>query len=152
MSKNQSTGRTACLYLCKSGLIDTRQSCIGKIHCFLSPIKNRKKRTSESTFRSLFMVNKCSYCLYHIENLIKLQTNTCHFYRLLSNLFVRFYVQTGDLASALRANTDIKFGLYHSLFEWFNPLYLEDKANKWKSQKFVEVSIKFRTRHHLVAF
>ena len=46
----------------------------------------------------------------------------------------------GDLASAIRNKTDIKFGVYHSLFEWFNPLYLQDKANKWKTQKFVSVS------------
>ena len=31
----------------------------------------------------------------------------------------------GDLASAIRSFTDIKFGLYHSWYEWFNPLYLE---------------------------
>ena len=45
----------------------------------------------------------------------------------------------GKLASAIRRRTDIRFGLYHSLLEWFNPLYLEDKAAKYKTQKFVEV-------------
>jgi alpha-L-fucosidase len=33
----------------------------------------------------------------------------------------------GDLAKAIRAKTDIKFGLYHSLFEWFNPLIRQDE-------------------------
>lgn len=43
----------------------------------------------------------------------------------------------GDLAKAIRSKTDIHFGLYHSLFEWFNPLYLQDKANSFKTQDFV---------------
>nr|CAD7578592.1 unnamed protein product [Timema californicum] len=43
----------------------------------------------------------------------------------------------GDLASAVRNKTDLKFGLYHSLFEWFHPLYLQDKANGYKTQYFV---------------
>ena len=46
----------------------------------------------------------------------------------------------GDLASAIRNDTDIHFGLYHSLFEWFNPMYLEDAASKFKMQTFVKVS------------
>ena len=45
----------------------------------------------------------------------------------------------GKLASAIRRRTDIRFGLYHSLLEWFNPLYLEDKAAGFKTHKFVEV-------------
>ncbi|XP_043217743.1 alpha-L-fucosidase-like [Amphibalanus amphitrite] len=34
----------------------------------------------------------------------------------------------GDLATAIRNRTDLHFGLYHSLYEWFNPLYLNDRA------------------------
>ena len=45
----------------------------------------------------------------------------------------------GELATAIRRHTKIHFGLYHSLFEWFNPLYLEDKAAGFKTHKFVEV-------------
>ncbi|XP_013422200.1 alpha-L-fucosidase-like isoform X1 [Lingula anatina] len=44
----------------------------------------------------------------------------------------------GDLAVAIRNRTDIHFGLYHSLFEWFNPIYLKDKANKFTTQDFVK--------------
>jgi alpha-L-fucosidase len=44
----------------------------------------------------------------------------------------------GDLAAAIRNRTNIRFGLYHSLFEWYNPLYLADKAANFKTQKFIE--------------
>ena len=44
----------------------------------------------------------------------------------------------GDLANAIRNSTSLKFGLYHSLYEWFHPLYLADKANKFQTQSFVE--------------
>ncbi|XP_013776105.1 alpha-L-fucosidase-like isoform X1 [Limulus polyphemus] len=44
----------------------------------------------------------------------------------------------GDLANAIRKKTNIRFGVYHSLFEWFHPLYLYDKSNDWKSQLFVK--------------
>ena len=47
----------------------------------------------------------------------------------------------GDLAKSIRARTNITFGLYHSLFEWFHPMYLEDKANKFKTRGYVKVSM-----------
>lgn len=43
----------------------------------------------------------------------------------------------GELANAIRNKTKLHFGLYHSLFEWFHPLYLRDKANGFKTQDFV---------------
>ncbi|KAK5911512.1 hypothetical protein CgunFtcFv8_005680 [Champsocephalus gunnari] len=42
----------------------------------------------------------------------------------------------GDLAVAVR-NRSLHLGLYHSLYEWYNPLYLLDKASGFQSQKFV---------------
>ena len=45
---------------------------------------------------------------------------------------------TGDLANAIRRKTDLKLGLYQSLFEWYNPLYLEDKNNNFTTQLFVK--------------
>lgn len=46
-----------------------------------------------------------------------------------------------DLAEAVRNFTDMKFGLYHSLYEWFNPLYLEDKANNFTTNNFVRMKV-----------
>ncbi|XP_069141827.1 alpha-L-fucosidase-like isoform X2 [Argopecten irradians] len=43
----------------------------------------------------------------------------------------------GELEHAIRNKTFMFFGLYHSLYEWFNPMYLADKANKFKTQDFV---------------
>jgi alpha-L-fucosidase len=46
----------------------------------------------------------------------------------------------GELADAIR-KTDIHFGLYHSLFEWFHPVYDEDRANNWTTTTFVDSKI-----------
>ncbi|XP_033222040.1 alpha-L-fucosidase-like [Belonocnema kinseyi] len=43
----------------------------------------------------------------------------------------------GELSRAIRTKTNLRFGLYHSLYEWFNPLYLEDKNNNYTTDKFV---------------
>ncbi|XP_053310592.1 tissue alpha-L-fucosidase [Spea bombifrons] len=42
----------------------------------------------------------------------------------------------GDLGNALRKR-NLRYGLYHSLLEWFHPLYLIDKKNGFKTQYFV---------------
>ncbi|KAK2160601.1 hypothetical protein LSH36_129g00052 [Paralvinella palmiformis] len=48
----------------------------------------------------------------------------------------------GELATAIRKKKGIHLGLYHSLFEWFNPLYLKDKANNFTTRYFpVEKSL-----------
>ena len=39
----------------------------------------------------------------------------------------------------MRSRSDLHFGLYHSLYEWFHPLYKDDKANKFHTRKFVQV-------------
>ena len=51
-----------------------------------------------------------------------------------------YFSFSGELATAIRNRTDITFGLYHSLFEWFNPLYLKDRANHFETQDYVEVN------------
>ncbi|KAM8796157.1 tissue alpha-L-fucosidase [Eudromia elegans] len=42
----------------------------------------------------------------------------------------------GELGQALR-ESNISYGLYHSLLEWFNPLYVADKESGFKTQSFV---------------
>ncbi|KAL4629473.1 tissue alpha-L-fucosidase-like [Arapaima gigas] len=42
----------------------------------------------------------------------------------------------GELGTAVRKRS-LHYGLYHSLFEWFNPLYLADKASGFKKQQYV---------------
>ena len=44
----------------------------------------------------------------------------------------------GELATAIRSLTNLKFGLYHSLYEWYNPLYLFDKGNNFTTKVFVD--------------
>ena len=58
--------------------------------------------------------------------------------------FIRFYVcvLADELAKAFRNLSDpqVRFGLYYSLFEWFNPHYLKDKANGFKTDEYIKAS------------
>ena len=54
-----------------------------------------------------------------------------------------FYQIVGELADSIRSRTNMHFGLYHSMFEWFHPLYEQDKANNFTTQDFVNVGIPF---------
>ncbi|XP_029669407.1 alpha-L-fucosidase isoform X3 [Formica exsecta] len=47
----------------------------------------------------------------------------------------------GELAKAIRSKTDIRFGLYHSMYEWYNPLYVTDKRNNFTTDIFVTQKI-----------
>lgn len=49
------------------------------------------------------------------------------------------FLHTDALANSIRSKTSITFGLYFSQFEWFNPLYLQDKSGGFKTQNYVEV-------------
>ncbi|XP_037088159.1 alpha-L-fucosidase-like [Pollicipes pollicipes] len=42
----------------------------------------------------------------------------------------------GDLGRAVRNRTNIRFGVYHSLFEFFNPHWLADKASNFTQNTF----------------
>ncbi|CAK9797257.1 BRAFLDRAFT_56888 [Anthophora quadrimaculata] len=44
----------------------------------------------------------------------------------------------GEVAAAIRESTNLKFGVYHSLYEWYNPHYLFDKQNNFTTQTFVK--------------
>ena len=75
------------------------------------------------------------------------QTDCIHMYYAIC-LIINFIIamccvyisHTGDIAGAIRNYTDIHFGLYYSLYEWFHPLWVEDKANNYSTQNYVEVS------------
>ncbi|XP_076298287.1 alpha-L-fucosidase isoform X2 [Lasioglossum baleicum] len=43
-----------------------------------------------------------------------------------------------ELSTALRSSTNLKFGLYHSLYEWYDPFYLDDKRNNFTTQLYVQ--------------
>lgn len=45
-----------------------------------------------------------------------------------------------DLSQAVR-NQSLHFGVYHSLYEWFNPMYLSDKASGYNRTVFVDHKI-----------
>lgn len=50
-----------------------------------------------------------------------------------------------ELATAIRNKTSLKFGLYHSLFEWFNPMYLSDKEKTFNDNLFVVNKVSIST-------
>ena len=56
-----------------------------------------------------------------------------------SLLMLCFFFGLGDLANAIRTRTNVTFGLYHSLFEWFNPVFLSDKNNSYSTKIFPTV-------------
>ena len=57
-----------------------------------------------------------------------------------------FYCFSGDFARAVRANGTMKLGIYHSLYEWFNQLYLMDKANNFTTRFF---SMVYYPKHYV---
>ncbi|XP_060800381.1 tissue alpha-L-fucosidase [Amyelois transitella] len=46
----------------------------------------------------------------------------------------------GDLSKSIRAK-GMKFGVYHSLYEWYNPIYLQDVKNNFATRDFVETKL-----------
>lgn len=46
---------------------------------------------------------------------------------------------TGEFAAAIRKTGDVRFGVYYSLYEWYNELYQLDLDNGYTTQYHVEV-------------
>ena len=51
-----------------------------------------------------------------------------------------FSFRSEELADAFRSRTDVHFGIYFSLFEWFHPFFLYDQQNKFKTRLYPEVT------------
>lgn len=49
----------------------------------------------------------------------------------------------GDLAKSIRSRSNITFGLYKSLMEWFNPLQAYDISQNHTTSLFVDVNINY---------
>ena len=47
---------------------------------------------------------------------------------------------TGAVAKAIKSHPDLHFGVYFCQQEWYHPLYLQDKSNKFTTQYFVKVA------------
>lgn len=47
----------------------------------------------------------------------------------------------GELSKAIQNKTDLRFGVYHSLYEWFNPMYTSDKSSNFTEDNFVKKKI-----------
>ena len=75
-----------------------------------------------------------------MDTIIVIFVKFCTVYEQREYFFKLSFVQLGELASSIRKRTNVTFGLYFSLFEWFHPLYLKDKANKFQTQDYVDVS------------
>ncbi|CAH0701936.1 unnamed protein product [Spodoptera exigua] len=46
----------------------------------------------------------------------------------------------GELSVAVRKR-GLKFGVYHSLYEWYNPIYLQDKNASFETHTFVDTKL-----------
>lgn len=53
-------------------------------------------------------------------------------------IFICHYL-SGEFSKASRKSTNFTLGLYHSLYEWFHPLYMKDVANNFTTQNYVKV-------------
>ena len=47
----------------------------------------------------------------------------------------------GELEKSFKSDGRVKFGLYHSMFEWFHPLYLQDAASNFTVDDFVKTKM-----------
>jgi len=68
---------------------------------------------------------------------------------LISQLQTRCLMHTrwcaGDFAKSIRSRSDLRLGLYHALDEFFNPLFLADRASVYKTRRFPKVGLAIHT-------
>ena len=64
------------------------------------------------------------------------------------NIVLPYFVS--ELANAIRQKTNIKFGLYHCLYEWFNPLFINDMRKDFTTNEFAEVFIPDIIIHNMI--
>ncbi len=58
-----------------------------------------------------------------------------------------------ELKDAFSArHPDFHFGIYYSLFEWFNPMYLKDKANNFTTRSVKSIAVAFLTSNETTFF
>ena len=53
----------------------------------------------------------------------------------------------GEFAKAIKAKPTLHLGLYHSLLDWYHPLYMQDKASGWKTNTYPQVG-KYRWKYN----
>ena len=54
----------------------------------------------------------------------------------------------GELKKAFERHPDVHFGLYYSLFEWFNPMFLQDQSNQFTTRCDFKTSNIFSRNNH----
>ena len=54
------------------------------------------------------------------------------------------------MAKAIKSRPDLHFGVYFSQYEWYHPLYLQDKNNSFKTQYYVKVEATFNRLVYII--
>ncbi|KAJ6636747.1 putative alpha-L-fucosidase [Pseudolycoriella hygida] len=62
----------------------------------------------------------------------------CEAFYLEVYLFNSDNVFSAELSEACRVDNRIRFGVYHSLLEWYNPMYVSDRDSEFTQREFVE--------------
>lgn len=63
-----------------------------------------------------------------------------------------YFLILGELSFAIRNQTDLRFGLYYSLLEWYNPLYIDDKQNNFTTNDYYSNKVKLELNELVVKY
>lgn len=83
----------------------------------------------ESVWMELCRPRATQRCSWSVHNFTRFYIN-CYFENFI-------YEYLGDLSRAIRSLNATRFGVYHSLYEWFNPLWMQDKQANLTTRYFV---------------